>query len=258
MSKKIALILLILAAFPSIAQAKERTIHVLVALADNLHQGIVPVPALIGNGQDPKNNLYWGARFGIKSFFNRQKEWRLVLEEKNPEGPILERLIYKNVQQDVYLMADAYDGRFIRQATEDFLSFAAGRNRQSLSLDDRELKMGGDADLVIYVGHNGLMDFSVDAKPQAAEQRAGRQAAVFACKSQSYFSAPLKEAGIAPAMLTTQFMAPEAYVVHALANGWARSETPANIRLQVASAYSLHQKLTNPALKMFTTEFAKD
>lgn len=258
MLKKIMLIFSMLAGFAPIAEAKERTIHVLVALADNLHQGIVPVPAAIGNGQDPKNNLYWGARFGIKSFFNRQKEWRLVLEEKNPEGPILERLVYKNVQQDVYLTADAYDGRFIRLATEDFLSFASGRDNQSLPIGGRILKIGGDADLIVYVGHNGLMDFSVETEPAAMEQRTGRQAAVFACKSQSYFSKPLKDAGIAPVLLTTQFMAPEAYVVHALANGWAQGETPATIRRQVAAAYSLHQKLANPALKMFATEFAGD
>jgi hypothetical protein len=31
----------------------QRTIHVLVALCDNAHQGIVKVPAGIGNGQPP-------------------------------------------------------------------------------------------------------------------------------------------------------------------------------------------------------------
>ena len=38
-----------------------RVVHVFVALCDNEHQGIVPVPARIGNGEDPDNNLYWGA-----------------------------------------------------------------------------------------------------------------------------------------------------------------------------------------------------
>src|SRR5213596_1995295 len=37
-----------------------RVAHVLVALADNKYQGIVPVPAAIGNGDDPVRNLYWG------------------------------------------------------------------------------------------------------------------------------------------------------------------------------------------------------
>ena len=49
-----------------------RTVHVFVALADNQSQGIVPVPAKIGNGEDPENNLYWGSAYGIKTFFCTQ------------------------------------------------------------------------------------------------------------------------------------------------------------------------------------------
>ncbi|HEX6730669.1 MAG TPA: hypothetical protein VF074_11680, partial [Pyrinomonadaceae bacterium] len=39
-------------------------IHVFVALADNVNQGIVPVPPSLGNGDNPATNLYWGAAFG--------------------------------------------------------------------------------------------------------------------------------------------------------------------------------------------------
>jgi len=55
-----------------------RTIHVFVALADNQHQGIVPVPARLGNGLDPVHNLYWGAAAGVKTFFIRSSDWTLV------------------------------------------------------------------------------------------------------------------------------------------------------------------------------------
>jgi len=43
-----------------------RVAHVIVALADNRFQGIVPVPAAIGNGDDPSRNLYWGAGYGLR------------------------------------------------------------------------------------------------------------------------------------------------------------------------------------------------
>ena len=43
------------------AQRPARLVHVFVALADNAHQGIVPVPAALGNGDDAAQNLYWGA-----------------------------------------------------------------------------------------------------------------------------------------------------------------------------------------------------
>ena len=71
----------------SLAQTK--TIHILVALCDNKYQGIVQVPAKIGNGQDPKNNLYWGCGYGVKSFFKKQSEWKLIKEYKNVSTQIL-------------------------------------------------------------------------------------------------------------------------------------------------------------------------
>ena len=58
----------------SITKKKEsglKTIHVFVALCDNKYQGIVPVPAKIGNGQDAATNLYWGAAFGVKTFLTK-------------------------------------------------------------------------------------------------------------------------------------------------------------------------------------------
>ena len=42
---------------------KLKTIHVFVALCDNKYQGIVPVPESIGNGQNARTNLYWGAAY---------------------------------------------------------------------------------------------------------------------------------------------------------------------------------------------------
>lgn len=51
--------------------AKQRVVHVTVALCDNVNQGIVPVPTKIGNGEDAANNLYWGAAYGVKSFMRK-------------------------------------------------------------------------------------------------------------------------------------------------------------------------------------------
>lgn len=41
-------------------EGSSKTIHIFVALCDNKYQGIVPVPAKIGNGQDPDNNFILG------------------------------------------------------------------------------------------------------------------------------------------------------------------------------------------------------
>src|SRR6266576_3547327 len=56
-------------AIPSVAESSPRVVHVFVALADNQRQGIIPVPPALGNGRDPQHNLYWGAAYGVKTYF---------------------------------------------------------------------------------------------------------------------------------------------------------------------------------------------
>src|SRR5215470_4943000 len=87
-----------------------RTIHVFVALADNQSQGIVPVPAKLGNGEDPERNLYWGSAYGVKTFFARSAEWRRIQCGSGPKREILERCVFQHRTANVYLVADAYRG----------------------------------------------------------------------------------------------------------------------------------------------------
>src|SRR5579872_3403986 len=87
--------LLLLASAFVHAQSSPRTIHVFVALADNANQGIVPVPAKLGNGEDPEHNLYWGSAFGVKTFFSRSPEWRLLSSGTQPKHEVLERCVWK-------------------------------------------------------------------------------------------------------------------------------------------------------------------
>src|SRR5947209_9612357 len=94
-------------AAPSVSRASFRVVHVFVALADNQHQGIVPVPPALGNGSDPQRNLYWGATFGVKTYFKSSEEWQLVSCGGGPKVAILDRCVFKNRNEDVYLVADA-------------------------------------------------------------------------------------------------------------------------------------------------------
>lgn len=69
-----------------------------VALADNKNQGIVPVAAILGNGEDPQHNLYWGSAYGVKTFFSRSSDWRLIAcylkpRTEVPKPEILERCV---------------------------------------------------------------------------------------------------------------------------------------------------------------------
>lgn len=88
--------------FANSYQGQTKTIHVFVSLCDNVNQGIVPVPKALGNGKDTKNNLYWGAAFGMKSYFkNKTTDWNLVNSIKTENPIILERLLFKHATKDI-------------------------------------------------------------------------------------------------------------------------------------------------------------
>ena len=230
---------LLLAGAP--AQGKARTIHVFVALCDNEHQGIVPVPKALGNGDDPANNLYWGAMYGTKAFLKRSGNWTLAATEKKPTEAILERVVFKHTSGGAYLVADAYRGREIKKVVQDFLDAAAGRNAATLRLGADSLGLHGAADLLVYVGHNGLMDFTV-TQPQREPNTGPRQAIVLACKSKPCFQPRLGQLQCRSVLLTTGFMAPEAYTLDAAVAGWLAQESGLQIVDRAARAYHKYQK----------------
>ncbi len=215
-------------------------IHVFVALADNVNQGIVPVSASLGNGDNAKTNLYWGAAFGVRTFFSRNKDWELLSITPNPSASILERCIFKHRQSSALLIADAYRGKEISQTIWDFLEAAAGKPGEKLKAGAVEFHTGGSADLVAYVGHNGLMDFQLNSHPRLRDDRK-RRAIILACASKQYFSPALQEGGATPLLWTTNLMAPEAYVLSAAIDGWMKKESDEQIRLRAADAYNKYQ-----------------
>ena len=234
-------------------------VHVFVALCDNVNQGIVPVSASLGNGDNPATNLYWGAAFGVRTFFSKSKEWELVSRVENPRASVLERLIFKHRQREVFMVADAYRGKEIAQATWDFLQAASGHPGETVRVKSGtktvEFNTDGSAELVAYVGHNGLMDFALHSMPQAMDER-HRQAIILACISKKYFAAPLKGTGASPLLWTTNLMAPEAYILSAAIDGWMKKETDEEVRVRAAKAYNTYQHCgLKAANNLFATGF---
>ena len=252
--RKSTLIVLIFLLFHIPLSAQTRTIHVFVALCDNLNQGIVRVPESLGNGQKPSTNLYWGAAYGVKNYFHRKSpEWSLVKVTKDPVAQILERVLFKHKSQDVYLLAEAYDGAAIKQAITDFLSASSGENPMAIRSDSTIIKFGGDADLLAFVGHNGLMEFDLDRafEPQDSKKR---QAIILACLSKDYFTHYLRQTGAYPLLWTTGLMAPEAYTVEWAVNKWISGDTNEQIRQKAAEAYHQYQKCgINGAKRLLVT-----
>ncbi len=233
---------------PAAANDDPRVVHVFVALADNAHQGIVSVPAKLGRGDDPVGNLYWGAAFGVKTYFRSSPDWKLISAGR-PQDPktgphILERCIFQSRSRNVFLVADAYSGEYIREAVTDFLKAAAGFNSARASFDDNgaqnSIPIGGSADLVVYVGHDAFMDFQIPSI-QGIRGARRRPAIVLACDSKDYFSTYLASANADPILWTTGLMAPEAYTLKAALDGWMANETDQQIRTRAVAAYDKYQ-----------------
>ena len=219
-----------------------RMVYVLVALCDNVNQGIVPVAPALGNGDDAERNLYWGARFGVRTHFNASREWRLVSATRDPSPKVLERLVYRHRKSDAYMVADAYRGAEIRQATADFLNAASGAVNPTVEIAGKTygLSKGAASHLVAYVGHDGLMDFQLTYTPKRRDD-VRRDAVILACVSKKYFAPPLKESGANPLLWTTNLMAPEAYVLKAALDGWLVGEDGEKVRERAAKAYDTYQ-----------------
>lgn len=228
-----------------------RSVHVFVALADNASQGLVPVPPKIGNGEDAVHNLYWGCDEGLKTLFRRSKDWELVRSIDRPTEHVLERVVFKRRGEDFYLVADAYRGVWISRAVFDFLAASAGYMSDPVEIGlpsgdspDETVSVAiptaGDSEILAFIGHNGLMDFKLDAWPERLDDRK-RRAVVLCCVSRDYFRAPLEASGAEPLLLTTQLMYPGSFILKAALDGWIAGESDDRIRQRAAESYAKNQ-----------------
>lgn len=244
---------ILFSSFSFAEQNSTKTIHVFVALADNKHQNIVPVGRVIGNGQDAFNNLYWGALYGVKNYFHKiSPNWKLVETIKNPSPFILERVIFKEKSGKAYMVADAYDGRYIKKTIEDYIQATNGQNKETLTWEGQELSFGGGAHLTAYIGHNGLMDFSIVPNLEK-NTNTTRDTIILACYSQSYFYPWIAQMDVKPILWTKSLMAPEAYSLEGAINSWLNGDSHEKILNAAISQYAKYQKISfKAAATVFT------
>ena len=77
---------------------------------------------------------------------------------------------------------------------------------------------------------------------QKESRHPAKDAIVLACKSKPYFGPFLSRFGCRSVLLTTGFMAPEAYSLEAALGGWIAGESGEHTRERAAQAYHKYQK----------------
>lgn len=248
-----------------IADGKPLIAHVVVALCDNDYQGIVPVPAHLGDGDDPESNLYWGALYGVKTHFSRHADWTRVAISAPSDPSVLDRVAFHSTIErdgksvDAYLIAEAWRGREIRAATTRFLKLVGGEPEETYILGDAHnestVAAGGSSHLIAYVGHNGLMDFSSPAVSEPPLEAAPRSSIVLACRSRNYFADLLSFKQSHSLLTTNGLMAPEAYTLEAAISAWFSGESPSATRFSAADTYAEYQKANpNWSRRLFSSD----
>lgn len=222
------------------------SIHILVALCDNEYQGIVPVPAKIGMGNQPNTNLYWGCGYGIKSYFKKSTEWKLLKkislnDSISRDSILLERLLFQHIGTGKFLLADAYNGRYIKNCTRDFLYSVSGQLKDTIHYNRQVIGTNGNAQLIAYIGHDGLMDFDITDSIYNTDGKK-RDCIILACRSRDYFKPFIIKAGGNALVWTTGLMCPEAYTVHDAIVAYCKKQSHQTIRIKAAEAYSKYQK----------------
>jgi hypothetical protein len=150
-------------------------------------------------------------------------------------------------------VAEAWRGRNIADAIRHFFELNRGEHLERVRAADLEFEAGGAAHVVVFVGHNGLMDFPAPTLPPAPTAAKPHASVVLACMSDSYFTELLKKDSV-PLITTSGLMAPEAYTLAALLESWFAGADAAQVRMAAARAYAKYQRIPeNAARRLFIT-----
>jgi hypothetical protein len=227
-------------------------VHVVVPLC---HNGQVRCgDGGLGNPASLRTNLYWGALYGARRFFERPGlGWETVTQGHQPVG-VLERVVYRRqvegsrwgrsptrpVEQLVVL--DAVHGDAINSAVLGFYQRATRGGR--LRIDDGKQRRQIAISVAGYAGHNRLMDgVALPAAPPSQGSPAV-PSFVLACYSESTFGAALRRGGSAPLLMTQSFMAPEGYVVEATVRALGANRPLGQVRGAAVDAYARWQRIS--------------
>ncbi len=237
-----------------VAAGQPLTMLVIVPLCDSA------VIACGGQGAgDPGSldrNLYWGRAFGARRFFDESARQFRRVSRSAGDGALLEQLVYRRsipgqpwgldhaVEQLVVLRA--MHGAQIDQAVRDFYRYAT--QGAEVAFVEQGIERRVPVHTVGYAGHNRLMEHVtweqvMGGAAALTASNAAVPAFVFACRSAPYFTPALSNAGSHPLVMTRDLMAPEGYIIDAMARGLGERASAAELRQRVVATYARWQRI---------------
>ncbi len=242
-----------------VAAGKPLVAEVHVPLCDNT---IIPCgnPKL-GDGDNPKTNLYWATTPGFGVWFGRSGSgWKRVAKIVQPHGQagnltgdpnILETHVYRRTVRapagwrqrgvaatfELDIVVHAWRGSAIDRALAAYAAQISTDTPRALTLaDGSSLEIGGAAQLVAWVGHNRLMDLARFEWPAPVSAKKGTIA--IACHTAAYMEAHVPAATRVPLLMTRDFLFANAAPLEAAVLAFAAGGSYARIRNDAAIAYA--------------------
>jgi hypothetical protein len=160
----------------------------------------------------------------------------------------------KDVEQLVVLRA--IHGAEIDAAVRDFYRYATAG--ATVSFLEQETIRTVRVHAVGYAGHNRLMDGipleKIVGVAETPPPRAALPSFMFACRSAPYFNDALARGGSTALVMTRDLMAPEGYVIEAMARGLGDHLSQTELRQRVVAAYARWQRIPE---RIASTIFAR-
>jgi hypothetical protein len=128
------------------------------------------------------------------------------------------------------------------------LQSCAGIRKDTCHINNTPVGLYGNAALVAYIGHDGLMDFTLQNQYFNADNKQ-RDCIILACASKNYFWKYIKNAKANPLVWTTDLMCPEAYTLHDALGAFINGASQTVVREKAVAAYSKYQKCSIKAAR---------
>jgi hypothetical protein len=253
-----------------IAAKKPIVVTVHVALCDN---SIINCGSkTMGNGDDPKRNLYWGGAAGFRAYFRIARGFRRIHLDKGDGKVVLERAVYRlRVKRpswfwrsrgvkggfEVLVVGLAYRGAKIARAMDAFIKDVSDdKHGGTLKLSDgRTIAIGGRGHLVGYAGHNHLMDVPFYRFPKQT-RRSPVGYFGLACMTAQYLASKLRGPAF-PLLLTRILMYPGAFTIGGLVRGFAKGGSARAVFRAGADSYARDQKRKKQKVRIWFTYCGK-
>jgi len=222
-----------------------------------------------GRGDSFRENLYWGAMYGVETFFSRQGDWKFVHADAGRDPHVLRRVVFlrraspteewrqRGVTKpfDICLLAQAWAGPYAADAMRAALNDGLGAKPPVvIEIGNRRIPFGSGSHLVGYVGYNALKDgHTILPNPNEDLPKPEARGIFYICASSAdYLAIPLRQLGLYPVLLTTQHITPEAYVLHGLTETLANGQIETGFALQAAQEYAHYNRMVpNEARRIF-------